>query len=161
MTQQEASEHYNIPVSILQEYESWGLCGAVKKVMGVWQYDDEDLEWLSTILTLHDIGFTTEEAETYMAPASGAAGQHQKTAADDGRKAKQNLRVYSSNSQRTPDSVPFRTALQHFFLKYVSIPTEKYLSQRENSSLPVAFSVFRYTPDKSSLQKYKIAPLRA
>ena len=66
MTQQEASEHYNIPVSILQEYESWGLCDAVKKVMGVWQYDDEDLEWLSTILTLHDIGFTTEEAETYM-----------------------------------------------------------------------------------------------
>ena len=66
MTQQEASECYNIPVSILQEYESWGLCGAVKKVMGVWQYDDEDLEWVSIILTLHDIGFTTEEAETYM-----------------------------------------------------------------------------------------------
>lgn len=66
MTQQEASEHYNIPVSILQEYESWGLCGAVKKVMGVWQYDDEDLERLSTITTLHDIGFTTEEVETYM-----------------------------------------------------------------------------------------------
>ena len=66
MTQQEASEHYNIPFSILQEYESWGLCGAVKKVMGVWQYDDEDLERLSTIMTLHDIGFTTEEVETYM-----------------------------------------------------------------------------------------------
>ena len=66
MTQQEASEHYNIPVSILQEYESWGLCGAVKNVMGVWQYDDEDLERLSTIMTLHDIGFTTEEVETYM-----------------------------------------------------------------------------------------------
>lgn len=66
MTQREASEHYNIPVSILQEYESWGLCGAVKKVMGAWQYDDEDLERLSTILTLHDIGFTTEEVETYM-----------------------------------------------------------------------------------------------
>ena len=66
MTQQEASEHYNIPVSILQEYKSWGLCDAVKKVMGVWQYDDEDLERLSIILMLHDIGFTTEEAETYM-----------------------------------------------------------------------------------------------
>ena len=66
MTQQEASEHYNIPVSILQEYKSWGLCDAVKKVMGVWQYDDEDQERLSIILTLHDIGFTTEEAETYM-----------------------------------------------------------------------------------------------
>ena len=66
MTQQEASEHYNIPVSVLQEYESWGLCGVVKKVMGVWQYDDEDLERLSTIMTLHDIGFTPEEVETYM-----------------------------------------------------------------------------------------------
>ena len=65
MTQQEASEHYKIPVSILQEYESWGLCGVVKKVMGVWQYDDEDLERLSTIMTLHDIGFTAEEVETY------------------------------------------------------------------------------------------------
>ena len=31
-----------------------------------WQYDDEDQERLSIILTLHDIGFTTEEAETYM-----------------------------------------------------------------------------------------------
>ena len=66
MTQQEASEHYKIPISILKEYESWGLCGAVKTVMGVWQYDDEDLQRLSTIMTLHDIGFTTEEVETYM-----------------------------------------------------------------------------------------------
>ena len=66
MTMEEASERYHIPVSILQEYESWGLCGAVKKVMGAWQYDDEDLQRLSLILTLHDIGFTSEEVETYM-----------------------------------------------------------------------------------------------
>lgn len=66
MTQQETSEHCGIPVSVLQEYESWGLCGAVKKVLGAWQYDDEDLERLSTVMTLHDIGFTSEEAETYM-----------------------------------------------------------------------------------------------
>lgn len=33
MTKQEASEHFNIPISVLDEYESWGLCGAVKKVM--------------------------------------------------------------------------------------------------------------------------------
>ncbi len=31
MTTQEASEHYNIPIKILKEYESWGLCGEVKK----------------------------------------------------------------------------------------------------------------------------------
>ena len=66
MTIQEASEHYQIPMKILREYESWGLCGAVKKVMGAWQYDDTDLERLSVILTLHDIGFTGEEVETYM-----------------------------------------------------------------------------------------------
>ena len=51
---------------ILREYESWGLCGAVKKVMGQRQYDDTDLERLSTIMTLHDIGFTTDEVEVYM-----------------------------------------------------------------------------------------------
>ena len=66
MTIQEASDRYQIPMNILKEYESWGLCGAVKKVMGAWQYDDEDLERLSLMMTLHDIGFTTEEVETYM-----------------------------------------------------------------------------------------------
>lgn len=66
MTIQEASERYKIPIKILREYESWGLCGAVKKVMGDWQYDDQDLERLSMIMTLHDIGFTNEETEAYM-----------------------------------------------------------------------------------------------
>ena len=66
MTMQEASDRYQIPIHILKEYESWGLCGAVKKVMGDWQYDDSDLERLSLIMTLHDVGFTIEEVETYM-----------------------------------------------------------------------------------------------
>ena len=30
MTIHEASKQYCIPIKILQEYESWGLCGAVK-----------------------------------------------------------------------------------------------------------------------------------
>lgn len=66
MTIQEASDRYQIPMNILKEYESWGLCGTVKNVMGAWQYDEEDLGRLSLIMTLHDIGFTTEEVETYM-----------------------------------------------------------------------------------------------
>lgn len=66
MTIDEASERYNIPIKILKEYESWGLCTEVKKVMGSWNYDDSDLERLSTIMTLHDIGFTNEEIEKYM-----------------------------------------------------------------------------------------------
>ena len=66
MTIHEASERYNIPLEILREYESWGLCGAVKQVMGSWQYDDTDLERLSLIMTLHDAGFESPEIETYM-----------------------------------------------------------------------------------------------
>ena len=31
MTIEEASERYNIPIKILREYESWGLCGEVKR----------------------------------------------------------------------------------------------------------------------------------
>lgn len=66
MTMEEVSRRYLIPQTVLREYESWGGCGAVKKVMGAWQYDDTDLERLSMILTLHDIGFEKDEIETYM-----------------------------------------------------------------------------------------------
>ena len=34
--------------------------------MGSWRYDDSDIERLSLIMTLHDIGFTNEEIEKYM-----------------------------------------------------------------------------------------------
>ena len=34
MTKDGASQRYRIPPHILDEYESWGLCGALKKVMG-------------------------------------------------------------------------------------------------------------------------------
>lgn len=66
MTINEASERYKIPIKILQEYESWGLCGEVKKIMGSWHYDDSDMERLGTIMTLHDIGFTNDEIAKYM-----------------------------------------------------------------------------------------------
>lgn len=66
MTGDEAMENYNIPFEILKLYESWGLCGAVRKVMGAWQYDDQDLERLGMIMTLHDIGFDNREIEGYM-----------------------------------------------------------------------------------------------
>lgn len=66
MTIQEASERYRIPLHILQEYERWGLCRAVKDVMGTWQYDQTDIERLSLILTLHDVEFAPEEVEHSM-----------------------------------------------------------------------------------------------
>lgn len=66
MTKEEASKRYQIPVKILDAYESWGLCGTVKRGMCAWQYDDQDLERLSTIMALHDMGFTADEVESYM-----------------------------------------------------------------------------------------------
>jgi len=66
MNKIEVSQRYQIPIKILNEYESWGLCDAVKIVMGQWQYDDTDLERLSTIMTLHNIGFENKEIEHYM-----------------------------------------------------------------------------------------------
>ena len=66
MTLHVASDRYHIPPEIFSEYERWGLCGTVKTVMGAWQYDDTDLERLSMIMTLHDVGFENAEIETYM-----------------------------------------------------------------------------------------------
>lgn len=66
MTNQKAGERYNIPVKILEKYEKWVLCHEVKKAMGSWQYGDGDLERLSMIMTLHDVGFSSGEVKTYM-----------------------------------------------------------------------------------------------
>lgn len=66
MTIEEAGRQYGIPLNILREYETWGLCDTPKKVTGAWQYDDSDLEKLSLIMTLHDSGFDISEIENYM-----------------------------------------------------------------------------------------------
>ena len=66
MTIEDASKAYGIPMSILSEYERWGLCGEAKKVMGAWNYDETDIERLSLILTLNDAGFSNEEIRRYM-----------------------------------------------------------------------------------------------
>ena len=66
MTIYEVSEQYSIPLEILRAYESWRLCGMEAKTAGVWQYTHADLERLSLILTLRDIGFENEEIKDYM-----------------------------------------------------------------------------------------------
>lgn len=66
MTIEEASDRYCIPIDILKEYESMELCDEVKKVMGIWQYDNVDIERLSMIATLYEVGFNKEEIKNYM-----------------------------------------------------------------------------------------------
>ena len=66
LTADEISERYQIPLKVLKKYEEWGLCRAVKMTMDEWRYDNQDLEYLSMIRALHDMGFTSLEVETYM-----------------------------------------------------------------------------------------------
>ncbi|MDY5619287.1 hypothetical protein [Faecalicatena sp.] len=42
------------------------MCRAVKMTMDEWRYDNQDLEHLSLIMALHDMGFTSLEVEVYM-----------------------------------------------------------------------------------------------
>ncbi len=64
MTKKEASEKYNIPLDVLDDYEKWNLSG--KERDDDWQYDNKDLEILSLILTLQDTGFEKDEIEEYV-----------------------------------------------------------------------------------------------
>ena len=66
MTMDEVGRQYQIPRNILEEYERWGSSHGGRNVTGAWQYDDYDLENLSMMMTLQDIGFAGEEVETYM-----------------------------------------------------------------------------------------------
>ena len=66
MTKEEAAARYHIPVSLLDEYAEMHLCDSVKQVMNAWQYDETDIERLSMIMTLHDVGFEKDEVEAYM-----------------------------------------------------------------------------------------------
>ena len=66
VNKEEASRRFQIPISVLDEYEGWGLRSAAKQAAGAWQYDDRDMERLSAIMALYDIGFAADEVETYM-----------------------------------------------------------------------------------------------
>lgn len=90
MTINEASERYKIPIKILQEYENWGLCGEVKKVMGSWNYDESDIERLSIIMTLHDIGFSNDEVKKYMQLLLNGKSTEKETTKNVERKKKRN-----------------------------------------------------------------------
>ncbi len=78
MSKEEVCARYGIPPEVLDECKRWGLCDAAKAVMEGWRYDGHDMEVLGMVLTLHDVGFATEDVEKYMrlvleGPATRAA----------------------------------------------------------------------------------------
>lgn len=69
----------------------------MKTVMGAWQYDDEDIEHLSMIMTLHDIGFEQDEIASYMrlllrGDSTGA----------------ERMRILKQQRDKTLDEIPFQ-----------------------------------------------------
>lgn len=68
MDMKEISKQYRIPIEILQECESWGLCDYIKMTIDDdWEENqDENIMQLSMILTLHDAGFDYPEIAKYM-----------------------------------------------------------------------------------------------
>lgn len=116
MTKNEASEKYQIPVEILDEYERWNLCSEVKKVMGMWQYDDSDLEKLGMIMTLHDVGFTNTEIEEYM---------HLYLKGDE--TAAKRMRILKQKREQTLDEIHFQEKRLEYldYLRYKTGKTQK------------------------------------
>ena len=66
MTRSEVSTKYNIPEDILVKYEEWNLRNADNSDPNEWYYDDKDIELISLIMTLYNIGFSDEEVCKYM-----------------------------------------------------------------------------------------------
>lgn len=60
MTREEACARHEIPMEAMEAYERWGLSGSDR------QYAQEDLEHVSMIAALYDMGFETGEVERYM-----------------------------------------------------------------------------------------------
>lgn len=62
----EVSEKYNVPMTALRYYEKAGLFNQVKRVNGIREYDDSDIERLSLILTLKKAGVHIENILKYI-----------------------------------------------------------------------------------------------
>ena len=73
LTIKEAGKRYNIPAKILKAYKSWGFCGESEHGGDI-QCGDADIERLSLIMPLYDIGFSEREAEIYVRLTLEGAG---------------------------------------------------------------------------------------
>ena len=67
MTRQEISERYCVSAKVLDAYERC-LAGNkdVQKCSAHHHYTEQDLAQISLLLTLHDLGFSSQEAQEYM-----------------------------------------------------------------------------------------------
>ena len=90
----EVSEKYNVPMTALRYYEKAGLFNQVKRINGIREYDDLDIERLSLILTLKNIGLSNETILKYI--ELNEQGAHTK---------KQQIQVLKLERQKLLDSI--------------------------------------------------------
>lgn len=64
MTRRDVMERYHLSASVLEEYDGWDFCRTPAEA-----YTPDDLERLSLLLTLLDVGFTAQEAKMFVRSA--------------------------------------------------------------------------------------------
>ena len=62
----EVSKRFNVSITALRYYEKVGLFEDVNRVNGIREYEDKDIERLSLILTLKNIGVSNETNFKYI-----------------------------------------------------------------------------------------------
>ena len=62
----EVSNKFNISMTTLRYYEKIGLFDDVKRVNGVREYEDNDIRYLSRIITLKNTGLSNDSILKYM-----------------------------------------------------------------------------------------------
>lgn len=65
MTREEVCRCCQIPMKVLSAYEHWNQEEG-HSCSDEWQYDDEDIQKLSMIITLSEAGLTENQIECYM-----------------------------------------------------------------------------------------------
>lgn len=58
MTMRDVNTRFCVPIDVMEKYEAWGF--------GSGDYTNRDLDQLSLMLTLQDIGFQSAQIEQYM-----------------------------------------------------------------------------------------------
>lgn len=62
----EVSDKYNVAMSTLRYYEKVGLFNDVLRIHGIREYDDKDIQRLSLILSLKNMGFNIQGISRYI-----------------------------------------------------------------------------------------------
>ena len=66
----EVAKKYDLTTDTLRYYESFGLIDSVKKVSGIREYSDTDLERIEFILCMKNAGLSLEEIKEFIGLAS-------------------------------------------------------------------------------------------